>query len=133
MKRVNLSSSSDQSLSAVLGRNFNFERIEDANFSLEYSSGALASITLPAILFMRLSVSSEGRIVYSCFANGGLFLSRRKYVRQTGLTYERLGSIIMSAHIPNVLNTSNLEEPVQLRFVKNPVSLLVIARCNQHV
>ena len=133
IERVNLSSLSDQTLSAMLGSNFNFKRIEYANFSLEQSSAATAAITLSAVLFMRLTATNEGRIVYSCFPNDALFLSRKEYVRQTGLTYQRLGSVVISAHVPNVLNTSNLEEPVQLTFVKNPVSLLLISKCNQHV
>lgn len=131
IERVNLSSLSDQTLSAMFGSNF--KRIEYANFSLEQSSAATAAITLPAVLFMRLTVTNEGRIVYRCFPNDTLFLSRREYVRQTSLTYQRLGSVVISAHVPNVLNASNLDEPVQLTFVKNPVSLLLIFKCNQHV
>ena len=114
---------SGQNISFVLGDNFDFRGIQVSDVTFGLSTGATASITLPGVLFTSQYLSNNTRIVYRCFLNSRPFLRRREYITREGLQYNRVGSVAVTAHTVNGFIPSELREPVQLKFLKNPVSI----------
>ena len=108
-----------QNLSVILGNSFNFQGIEESDIMARISGDATASVSTPESLFDGLPPSTQAKIVYVSFLNGQLFLRRRIYIQHNGFTYNRIGSLVLSSYVANV---ATLREPVQLHFLKNPVS-----------
>ena len=110
-----------QNLSIILGNSFNFQGIEESNIITEVSNNATASVSAPESLFAGLPPDTQAKIVYAIFLDSQLFLRRRIYIQHHGFTYNRIGSLVLSTYVANV---TTLRQPVQLRFLKNPVSEL---------
>ena len=115
---------SDQTLSVLLGSSFNFQDIETDNVVLGSASGATASIRVPGSFSNGLGFGGQARLVCSVYLNRGLFLRRQPYLEERGLRYRRVGSIIISANLAGSdIQVPDLQDPVQLTFLKDPVSL----------
>ena len=115
---------SDQTLSVLLGSSFNFQDIETDNVVLGSASGATASIRVPGSFSNGLSLGGQARLVCSVYVSRGLFLRRQPYLEERGLRYKRVGSIIISANLAGSdMQVPDLQDPVQLTFLKDPVSL----------
>ena len=83
------------------------------------NSEATASITLPGMLLSGTDLNRNARIVYFVYLSDGLFLMRTSYTERP---YTRVGSILLGANVGNT-SQSDLDQPVQLKFLKNPVSM----------
>ena len=118
---INTGYPASQNLSIILGNSFNFHGIEESNIIQEISNNATASVSTPESLFAGLSPDTQAKIVYTIFLDSQLFLRRRIYIQHHGFTYNRIGSLVLSTYVANV---TTLRQPVQLRFLKNPVSEL---------
>ena len=115
---------SGQALSALLGSQFDFSGIGSEDIVFETIEGATASIVLPPTLFDGLDVGNDVRIVCNIYVNDRLFLRRQDYLEENKLTNNKLESIIISARIADNITVSSLEDPVQVTFLKNPVSYI---------
>ena len=116
---------SDQTLSVLLGSSFNFQDIETDNVVLGSASGATASIRVPGSFSNGLGFGGQAsRLVCNVYVSRGLFLRRQPYLEERGLRYRRVGSIIISANLAGSdMQVYDLQDPVQLTFLKDPVSL----------
>lgn len=123
--QVNVSSFTGQALSALLGSSFDFRGISRENIAFTAAADATASISLPETLFDGLALS-EAKLVYGIFLTSGLFLRREEYLQQNDLVNNTLGSIVIAAHIAGGIRISSLEQPVELMFLKDPVSQAVL-------
>ena len=118
---INTNYPASQNLSIILGNSFNFQGIEESNITAEISNNATASVSTPESLIAGLPPDTQAKIVYTFFLDNQLFLRRRIYIQHHGFTYNRIGSLVLSTYVANV---TTLRQPVQLRFLKNPVSEL---------
>jgi len=120
---INTDYPASQNLSIILGNSFNFQGIEELNNIniTELSNNATASVSTPESLFAGLPPDTQAKIVYTFFLDNQLFLRRRIYIQHHGFTYNRIGSLVLSTYVANV---TTLRQPVQLHFLKNPVSEL---------
>ena len=96
---------------------------EDANTQLDMSSlsfsetdEAIASLSLPPTLFDNLVNASRNntRITQSVFLTDSLFLRREN-------NFSEVGGIILAASVVGN-RVTGLDPPIQLNFLKNPVS-----------
>ena len=112
----------------VLRNSSDFQGFQQANLILGSSRDATATIRIPATQFSGYSADGRARIVYSCFANGRLFLRRSGYISRHGLMYNSLGSIVLGVHVANVqpVTDAGLQQPVWLNFLKNPVRNILL-------
>ena len=78
-----------------------------------------AFITLPGMLQSGTDLNRSATIVYFIYLSDGLFLMRTSYAEHP---YTRVGSILLGANVGNT-SQSDLDQPVQLKFLKNPVSM----------
>jgi len=118
---INTDFPASQNLSIILGNSFKFQGIEDSNITAEVSNNATASVSTPESLFAGLPPDTQAKIVYTIFLDSQLFLRRRIYIQHRGFTYNRIGSLMLSTYVANV---TSLRQPVQIHFLKNPVSEL---------
>ena len=124
LHNVNTSTFGGENFSVVLrNSSSDFQGFQQATLIFESSRDATATIRIPATQFSGYSADGRARIVYSCFANGRLFLRRSAYISRHGLLYNSLGSIVLGVHIANVqaATDAGLQQPVWLKFLKNPV------------
>ena len=119
LQQVDSASFSGQTLCVLLGNSFSFQGIQRANIALETNSEATASITLPGMLLSGTDLNRNTTIVYFIYLSDGLFLMRTSYAERP---YTRVGSILLGANVRNTLQ-SDFEQPLQLKFLKNPVSM----------
>jgi len=117
LQQVDSASFSGQTLCVLLGNSFSFQGIQRANIALEANSEATASITLPGMLLSGTDLNHNARIVYFVYLSDGLFLMRTSYAERP---YTRVGSILLGANVGNTSSQSDLDQPVQLKFLKNP-------------
>ena len=105
-----------------------FQGFQQANLIFESSRDATATIRIPATQFSGYSTDGRARIVYSCFANGRLFLRRSGYISRHGILYNSLGSIVLGVHVADVqpVTDAGLQQPVWLKFLKNPVRNILL-------
>ena len=123
IRPANVKTFSGQALSALLGSSSDFTDTTANNIVLEATEGATASISLPETLFDGLNITSnETTIVYSIFLNEALFLRRQEYIEENNLTTNTPGGLVVGAFIPDNVTVTELDDPVQLTFLKNPVS-----------
>ena len=125
LRQVDPSSFSGQTVCVLLGNSFNFQGIQRANIALEADSEATASITLPGMLFSGTDLNRNIRIAYFIYLSDGLFLTRTSYPERP---YTRVGSILLGANVGNIPQ-SDLQQPVRLKFLKNPVSMKLHNYC----
>ena len=89
--------------------------MDSLSFSPE-TDDAIASLSLPSSLFNKINASKNStRITQSVFLTDSLFLRRES-------NFSVVGGIILAA---SVVGTTliGLDPPIQLSFVKNPVSV----------
>ena len=110
-------------LSIMLGDDFDLvDAFQHGNLITGLVEDATAYIRLPSGLFEGLNLgTNEVRLVYDIYLKDTLFTRRSSFVENQSLTDE-VGSIVASGRISSV-EVSNLREPVELSFTKNPVSL----------
>ena len=118
---INPNAFSGHSFSISLGNGFNFQRVMAENIIQGIVPSATSSISIPGTPFMISNTTSEARIVHSVFLNEALFLRREEYIRNYRLENNKLASIIVGVQADNVIEFA-LEEPVQVTFLKHPVS-----------
>ena len=117
VQEVELDSFAGLTFSVVVTNGF-----DDANSQLDMNSlsfsetdDAIASLSLPRSLFNNLNTSKNStRITQSVFLTDSLFLRRER-------NFSVVGGIILAASVVGTRLTE-LDPPIQLSFVKNPVS-----------
>ena len=77
------------------------------------------------MLFSGTDLNRNIRIAYFIYLSDGLFLTRTSYPERP---YTRVGSILLGANVGNIPQ-SDLEQPVRLKFLKNPVSMKLHNYC----
>ena len=83
--------------------------------SFSETDDAIASLSLPNTLFDNLNSSKNNtRITQSVFLTNSLFLQREN-------NFSEVGGIILAASVVGT-RVTELDPPIQLSFVKNPVS-----------
>ena len=110
-----------QVFSVSLGDNpFSEADLELNTNTLDFSSmtSSTASLTLPQNLFDSVRVSNLSRITQSVFLTDALYLRRNESVL-------KVGSVIIGASVVNS-TIEELEPPISLTFLKNPVSMQLI-------
>ena len=91
---------------------------DDLSFGINSASPPTGSIQLPSNLLSSLSNNlNDSKIAYAVFVTDSLFLRRK-------ISYQRVGSIILSASVVGVGSVSGLKSPVNLSFQLNPVRLM---------
>ena len=104
--------------------NFDFEDLLTRNESLDSndimfgsaSEQSTAAITLPNNLLSSIpNLSNNSRITNAVFITDSLFLSRNDILK--------VGSLIISAAVVGMSTLEQLQPPVNLRFITNPVSI----------
>lgn len=118
---VDPASFAGQTVTALVGSNFEFQSLMIQQVGLEPSDLATGSITIPQTLFNGLSLGSRIRMVYNMFLNEGLFVRRQQYLEQNNRTYSKLASIVMAARVAGGIHISDLHQPVEQSYYKNPV------------
>lgn len=118
---VDPASFAGQTVTALVGSNFEFQSLMMQQVGLEPSDLATGSITIPQTLFNGLSLGSRIRMVYNMFLNEGLFVRRQQYLEQNNRTYSKLASIVMAARVAGGIHISDLHQPVEQSYYKNPV------------
>ena len=107
-----------QIFSASLGNNpFSNPNLELNEDNLVFSpvTSSTASLTLPQNLLDSSRVSNFTRIAQSVFLTDALYLRRNKSLLE-------VGSVVLSASVINQ-TIDQLDPPISLRFLKNPVSI----------
>ena len=106
---------SNFTFSAVLGSAFEEIIIENNDLVFDVHQNATASITIPAsVLDFNTSIRII-RITSTVYVNDLLFLRREEGSQE-------VGSIIISASVSSNTSFEDLDPPVLLTFIKNPVS-----------
>ena len=104
--------------------NFDFEDLLSRNESLDSndltfgssSEQSTAAITLPNNLLSSIpNLSNSSRITNAVFITDSLFLSKSDILK--------VGSLIISAAVVGTSTLEQLQPPVNLRFIINPVSI----------
>lgn len=119
---INPASFNGQTVTALMGNTFQFSGFTNENIGLQASSEATGSITLPRTLFNGRNLVSPVKLVFNMYLSEGLFVRRQQYLMQTNRTYNRLGSVVMAARVAGRTRVSELEQPVEQSYYKNPVS-----------
>ena len=88
--------------------------IEDQEISQETSSRPTGSLTLPHDILTVLNLSNTTRITRAAFATDALFLRRDN-------NYLEVGSVVVATEVVGT-NVTGLSRPIELTFLKNPVS-----------
>ena len=89
------------------------------HFDSVSSSSPIGSIQLPSNLLSSLSNNSSSKITHAVFVTDSLFLRR-------GFSYDRVGSIILSASVVGIGTLRGLRPPVNLGFQLNPVRVMKV-------
>ena len=113
----------------TFGAIINLEGEQDnADYSLIFveNAAATASISLPESVFMSLPPNTSARITNAVYLNDALFLRREKNSRE-------VGGIIISAGLVGNMTIESLSPPIQLTFVRNPVSQSNITMKQVHI
>ena len=92
---------------------------EHISFDSVSSSSPIGSIQLPSNLLSSLSNNSSTKITHAVFVTDSLFLRR-------GFSFDRVGSIIISASVVGVGTFRDLRPPVNLGFQLNPVRVFKV-------
>ena len=89
------------------------------SLSFSETDDAIASLSLPSSLFLSLNASTNGiRLTQSVFLTDSLFLRRNN-------NFSEVGGIILAASVVGN-SVTGLDPPIQLSFLKNPVSIMWI-------
>ena len=92
---------------------------EHISFDSVSSSSPIGSIELPSNLLSSLSNNSSSKITRAVFVTDSFFLRR-------GFSYDRVGSIILSASVVGIGTLRGLRPPVNLGFQLNPVRVMKV-------
>ena len=92
-------------------------QLDTNSLSFSETDDAIGSLSLPRTLFNNINTSRNNtRITQSVFLTDSLFLRREK-------NFSEVGGIILAASVVGN-SVSGLDPPIQLNFLKNPVSAL---------
>ena len=83
------------------------------------STDTMMSVHLSDSLGKVLEGHRDSKIVFTVYANEGLFLERMEYKIESNLTSQTLGSVVVSARVTGGVKVSDIEEVVTLTFIKN--------------
>ena len=92
---------------------------EHISFDSVSSSSPIGSIQLPSNLLSSISNNSSSKITHAVFVTDSLFLRR-------GFSYDKVGSIILSASVVGIGTLRGLRPPVNLGFQLNPVRVMKV-------
>lgn len=114
--------------SLVRGQAINFNAaVEDKVMVLEVDRPSV-SVVIPSSLFDQLTGStSPSDIAFCAYKDHSLFVTRDSYLVQQGRGRDRYGGNAVSARLSGGLSVKNLEEPVELTFVKLPVCIVILS------
>ena len=92
---------------------------EDTVVTDATNTDTMMSVHLSDSLGKVLEAHNDSKIVFTVYANDGLFLERAKYKTESNRTSQALGSVVVSTRVTGGIKVSDIEEVVTVTFIKN--------------